>query len=482
MSTWDEIKNQPEKLSGMVNEIGTRDTGKRFGKNKDTINHWLKKHGYEYDPDLQKWEKDEKINDNDFEYLLNTISSQNIDIEVKKDSYIIYKDDKKIELSKDKLKNLYYDYCELNLTQEETALKNDIIKPDFKIIKQAFDMIHDSLPLTDEEILENSVEDNIMEVLKNKKRKIHEQKPIEELRHLRDIAEKYYKQYYQAERIIEEVDINPIEFSPSQFKIEPSDKKNDMLITLADLHYGKQVISDLVMGVEEDFNRNTLEKRLNTFKEEIIKNIEIYKPDRIYIVDLGDIADDPQAQTYPNQHLNQDVTGADQILGCVDLVSQFILDIHQYHDNIKYIQMPGNHSADELNADIIIGSMISRLLESYRTIETKVVKKFYHYEKINEHNFIFSHGNHLSNSKYKRENNLLNIMRAMNLNGYTYFITGHKHHESDTGTSYEHKQVPSIVGNDSYSSERLNVNSRPAQMHFIVTEPGLTGRYKTYFY
>jgi len=481
MSSWDEIKKKPEKLSSMVNEVGTRETGKRFGKNKDTVNHWLKKHGYEYNPDLQKWEKDEKINDNEFEQLLNSISSQNIHIKVKEDSYIIIKDDKRLKVSKEKLKNLYYDYCELNLTQEETAIKNDIIKPDFKIIKQAFDIIHDSLPLTNEQILDNSVEDNIMEVLKNKKRKIQEKKPIEELRHLRNIAEKYYEKYYQAQRIVEELEIEPISFSPSDYKVDPSPEKNDMLVTLADLHYGKQVLADMVMGVEEDFNTNTLERRLKKYQEDIIKNIKIHKPDKVYIVDLGDIADDPQAQTYPNQILNQDVTGADQILGCVELISDFILNIHQYHDNIKYIQLPGNHSADELNVDVLIGGMIEKLLESYKTIETEVVKKFYHYEKINEHNFIFSHGNHLSNSKYKRENNLLNIMRAMNLNGYTYFITGHKHHESDTGTSYEHKQVPSIVGNDSYSSERLNVNSRPAQMHFIVSESGLTGRRKTYF-
>jgi len=482
MKSWDEIKNQPERLANMVNELGTRETGKQFGKNKDTVNNALKKYGYEYDIQEQKWVKQEKMETNDFEQLLNKIAGSSINIEIRDNVYCIQKGSEEVIIDKQKLKSIYYDYCEMNLTQEETAIKNDLILDDFKIIKQAFDIIHDSLPLTNEEILHNSAEDNIEEILKNKKRKIKEKKPIEELRYLRGIAEKYYTKYFQAERILEEVNVEPITYEKSETYLHVEDTKDRiMIVTLADLHYGKQVLSKKVIGVDEDYNVKTLKDRLSYYKDQIVDRILLYKPEKLYIVNLGDVTDDPLSNTYPNQIHHQEVVGEQQILGCTKLLSQFILDLYQYQNNIKSIFLPGNHGHDVVNPDILIGGIMEQLLEKYDDITVDSIKRYYKLEKILNHNFIFSHGNFLSKSDNKRETEILNIINSLRLQGNTYLFTGHEHHEHESGTGFEHKKLPSIVGSDFYSAEKLNVNSRPSQMFFIVDKTGLSGRYKVYF-
>ena len=485
MNNWEKIKQNPEKLKNMVNELGTRETGERFNVSKCTVNDWLKKFGFKYNFDSQKWEKDGEVEKEQeemgkFEKYLNEISTRNIDIQLKEDTYIIRKDDEKVEVDKDRLEDLYYNYCELNLSQEETALNNDMIKDDFKLIKSAFDIIHDSLPLTDEEILNNSAEDNIKKILKNKKRKIKEKKPIEELRYLRNIAEKYYEKHYFADKIIEEIDIVKLDYTPPNIHLDKRDM--DMLVTLADLHTGKEVLSSKVIGVERDFNKDTLKDRMNTYRDRIVDRIKLFKPEKLYITSMGDIADNPLSNTYPNQIYHQDLTGEEQILECADIIAEFIMDIRHYHDDIKYTALPGNHTDSRMNVDILISGIVEKML-SNQDIEFDVVNQMYKVQKIRDNNFIFAHGEHIRNGTNTQENDILNIIYALGLkNGNNYVITAHKHHEeANEGVNYEHIKLPSIVGSDGYSANQLNVSvKRPAQMYFTI-DSGETGKFKVYF-
>lgn len=469
---WNEIKQNPEELANLTNEIGTRGVGDRFQKNKDTVVHWLKKHGYEYTN--KKWEKD----DDTFEKYLQEISDENIKVKKDNDTYTIYYQEQSATVSQDKLQQLYYDYCELNLTIEETAVKNNMVTDDFKIIKKAFDIIHDTLPLTDKEILEKSPEENIKEIIDKKKRKIKEQKPVEELRELRKIADKYYEQYYQAERILDNIEnkIPSINYKPQQIDYEPQPK--DLMITLSDLHYGKLVLSEHVLGIDEDYNKQTFKVRLNKYKEKIIEKINQLQPETIYVVYLGDLSDDPTAKTYPNQHFHQDVSQESQIFECADLLNKFILDISTYNPNIQIVILPGNHGDEIVNPDIVIGGIVERVLD----FNVDVVKSPYQVLKIRDNNFIFSHGHFLRNGKNTKENDILNIIHSLNLHrSNTYLITAHTHHEEGEGSGYEHKQVPSLVGADGYAANKLNKFARAAQMGFAVEEDGLTDRFKVYF-
>lgn len=465
---WEKIKHQPETLLELVNELGTRGVGDRFNINKDTVNYWLKKYDYEYNPSEHKWEKPEiKIKDPDIEFS---------------DTYTVETDDgKEIELSKEELKQIYYDYCELNLTQEETAIKNGIIKDDLKVILRDFGIIHDSLPVPDDEILEKEPEEVIEQILINKKRKIKEMKPAEELRHLRSVAKKFYQEDYHTNKILESLEdkLPTINIQVSDRDIEKEER--EMVITLADWHYGKKVLSSQLLG-DNSYNKHIFKERIEKYKNKILESIEKQNPKKIHIVNLGDIADDPQSKTYPNQLYNQDVVGEEQILECSQYVTEFVLGIYkEYNVDFDLIFMKGNHSDSILNADILIGGIVKKMLSGY-DINVDAEKKDFKIIKSMGNNIILNHGDNLRSGKNTRENDILNIIHSLNLQGKnTYFINGHKHHEDGEGINYERKQVPSLVGSDTYSQNRLNVNARPAQMFFYSEKDGLTKRQKVYF-
>lgn len=463
---WDKLKKQPEQLVDMVNELGTRGVGERFDKNKDTVNHWLKKYGYEYNPSNQKWESKAKYED---------IKE---DVEETEDGYLINGD---IELTKEQLEDIYYDYCELNLTQEETAIKNGLIKDDLKEVLKALGIIHDSLPVPDKEILEKDPKEVVEKILMNKKRKIKEMKPAEELRYLRKLADKHLKKDYYVDRVIEELKEELPKLDNLKINHEPIEtNENEMLITLADLHYGKKVLSEQLLGNNE-YNKKIFTERMNKYRDRIIHRIKTEKPQKIYITNLGDVADDPQSNTYPNQLHNQDVVGEKQILECAKHLTEFILSIYDVHSNIEVIGMKGNHSDDVLNADVLIMGIVKELL-SPLGIKVDAEKRDFKVINLLGNNVILNHGDNIRGGKSTRENDILNIIHALNLQGKnTYFITGHKHHEDGEGINYERKQVPSLVGSDTYSQNKLNVNSRPAQMFFFFNEDGMGLREKVYF-
>lgn len=479
---WEEVKNRPDKLVDMVNELGTRGVGERFNKNKDTINHWLKKYGFEYDPDHHKWirEQENFESEDEFESYINEKSKSKV---IKtEDGYKIKYDNQEIDLTREELQQIYYDYCELGITQKETAIKNGIILDDLEIVLKTFDITHKELPVTEEEILEKDPKEVIAQIIQNKKRKIKEMKPTEEIRYLRKLADKHLQDDYYTDRVINELkeDLKEINININRIEINKTKEGRELLIMLSDWHYGKRVLRENLLG-DNSYNSAIFKERIDKYRDKIIEKIKLLKPSKIVIVNLGDIADDPQSQTYPGQVHNQEIVGEKQILQCAKHLTEFILSIAQYHDNIEVLGVTGNHSDTTLNADALIIGIVDQLLENTDIKVDSTKRDFKVIKSINSY-CVFTHGNNLRSGKNTKENDILNILHSLNLQGKnTYIINGHLHHESGEGINYERKGVPSLVGNDGYSQNQLNVSSRPAQMFFLVDSDGLTERYKVYF-
>ena len=327
---WEQLKHKPETLVDMVNELGTRGVGDRFNKNKDTINHWLKKYGYEYDPSTHKWGKEgeteeEEVDLDEFEEYLNQKGKSKVS--KTENGYKINKDNVEVDLSKEELKQIYYDYCELGITKKETAVKNGFILDDLEIILKTFDIVHKELPVTEEEILEKDPKQIVQQIIQNKKRKIKEMKPAEEMRYLRKLADKHLKDDYYTDRVIEELrdDLKTIKIELDDLEITYSEKDRVMVVVLSDWHYGKKVLKEQLLG-DNEYNSSVFKERIDKYRKAVIEEIELRNPQKVIIVNLGDIADDPQSRTYPGQVHNQDVTGEKQVLR----IKQQTVHIKQY--------------------------------------------------------------------------------------------------------------------------------------------------------
>jgi hypothetical protein len=65
---------------------------------------------------------------------------------------------------------------------------------------------------------------------------------------------------------------------------------------------------------------------------------------------------------------------------------------------------------------------------------------------------------------------------------HTYIVQGHLHHRSSEGPSYERILLPSIVGGDILSNNKMLTTSRPAQQMFVFEKgEGLTTKKNIYF-
>jgi len=488
---WGEVRNNPEKLVELANELGLRGVADRFSEisSKETVRNALHRNDAEYDRRSGKWVYEEKsttnfINDDNFvEFLQERVKNTSVDIEKNNDVYLIKEGSYEVELSVEQLKDIYSYYCELGLSAEKTARLVDKNPKDIKLAKRAFRFSHHSVPVPEEELLEKDIEDAIEEILAIKEKKLRDLKPIKELEYLRDIRDKYFEEHYQADRVISELSdlISSKEYDEPEIVIENYNDDMDMVVVLSDWHYGKLVLRNQIAGEDNEYNSQVFNKRINKYFNRIIEKINLYEPKKIHIVNLGDIADGPNADIYPGQEYSQDVRGELQLLNCASALKQFVWNIYDYHGSVDVIGLPGNHSTGEMNTDMLIVGMVSEWLED-TNIGFDIVKQPFKVVDIQNSSFIFNHGDNLRSGTNTRENDILNILHAYDLQDRsTYFISAHKHHESGEGVGYEHKQVPSLVGADDYARNRLNVSSRPAQMFFLVEGDRMTGRYKIYF-
>ena len=478
---WDDIKEDEQQLAQLANELSASKIARKYGVDHKTVTYWLDKHGYIYYD--KKWIKEDDIEEEAEEVIEDEETSKGINVDEFETYYHVYTDKRAINISKHKLKQIYKNYCEYGVTQDETCTKCNIAMEDFKLVKKAFGFVHDSIPYPDDEIENRPIEDLVDETIQRRKQKYEELLQVKEMRRLKRIEKKYQEDLHFAKQVINEIEdtITADDYIEPKYEIKEVNNKKLMIISLADLHYGKKVLGNLILGQEEGFNKNILKDRLNKYLNEVIEEIKTLKPYKIIVVDTGDITDDPQAQTYENQVYNQDVTRESQLFGCADLVKEFIKELYNYITNIKAIFLPGNHSDSRLNSDIIIGNIVQRELANY-DIDFDIVNKPFKVEKELGFNLVFNHGNNIRNGKNTGEVDRLNIIQRLRLQKEnTYLFTGHYHSEKGDGTGYERHQLPSIVGNDDFNANDLNVFSRPAQMFFTLTKDGLTGRRKVYF-
>lgn len=126
----------------------------------------------------------------------------------------------------------------------------------------------------------------------------------------------------------------PINFDYTPNHVKDSDK--DLIIHLTDIHYGVDIDTPL-----NKCNSDIIADRLKLFLDEIADAVELYKPQKAYLIIGGDLI---QGLIHLNARLEAKEHIVDQIIHVSDLVSNFIFELSKMFQSVEVHSTAGNHS------------------------------------------------------------------------------------------------------------------------------------------
>lgn len=476
---FDTIKKDADKLLDLLIQEGSqRAAARRFGVDHKTIKYWMDQYGITTDDYLNPSnERKEGKKEQKPDY-------------VKKGNYwIVDASHDEVIISEKDLREFKRLYCgDDPLTINQCRSELGMTRRDLYAVKTAFSITHDSIPFTREEVKKKSVEEMTEEDIVRKERQFFKKQEAELQKKALKENKKYKKQEYFNDRIIEKIEkvMDQHNFENNityDFNIKTKTART-LLINMSDWHKGKLVCSESVWGAD-GFNKNKYYKYIKKYLESIAYKIKVEKPESVYVLNYGDGCDNPAADQYPNQIKHQDVKYENQFVEFVFDVKHFLEEVQSLFPEIKYSYVKGNHSKGNFNWDLACGKMIEKMFEKIQRIFVDNRQDNIKLHKIYDFNIIQLHGENMPkrldtpSAKIKSRN----LLKMKNLcEDKSYIVQGHYHHQGEEGTGYKRIMLPSMVGGDILSNEKIKVSSRPAQELLIVTEnEGLTDQCMIYF-
>ena len=395
------------------------------------------------------------------------------------DIYIVYTQSGTVEIDKETLRKLKQLYCEQKLTINQVCRELDMPRPDFWAVKTAFGITKDDIPYLDEDLETRTIEELVDESLERKKRQYFIRLQQQEIEKSLAELKEYRRKDYFADKIIQSIqgELSGLA-QPPKTPPTPVRKRNcTVVINKSDWHKGKLIADNIV--TDNRYNHRVYEKRKRQFIQEAISYIDENQPERVILIDYGDGPDDPNAQTYHGQVLNQDSTGNEQIVGYVEDTRDIIHALYQVSPELKVISIPGNHSNGFINWDLLAYQMVEILFKDY-DIDFDCSDKPSKVVHIYDSSIVATHGNHIRKGKTTAELDTMSLFRMYGLNTKkSYLVQGHLHHYE--GTAYRRILLPSMCGADDLAENIMNTTSRPAQLLFLFTEEGLKEERYIYF-
>lgn len=379
-----------------------------------------------------------------------------------------------------------------NLTAYDICVKYNLSPKIFNEYKSIFNLTKSSEPLTDEELVEYSVEDNVNSLLESNRFKILNEFEKKKLKQTQLDALKWKKFEINFLDPVSNILENwmPPSYTPRQFNLVKKINDKTLLINVADIHVGAKADARF-MYRQKEWKASDLSEAMKNYSQKIIDVIQ----ERQYgykdaVVTLGgDIIHTLTGYTDKGTKLNYEFIEEDQIDFAFSMLVLFIENILSIFPNVSVKSVSGNHSS---LGDYVISKMLEIYFRSEKRISFEISNQRYLPFKIYNSLFVLDHGSSfkgvrskLPNRGSERNSYIQSILLAKpellkDLN-QKYFITNDKHHfEYEEHTDFEMILCPSIVGGDRYS-DLLGFGSRPSQCVFTIDKTGITEIIKLYF-
>lgn len=300
------------------------------------------------------------------------------------------------------------------------------------------------------------------------------------LNHERKAFNKQLKELSELEDLNKELieilkELKPLTIKDLCQKRIKTDNSDILLVQLSDLH-----INELTNEFREtNFGIETASKRLQKFANEIKKEIKNRKIDKVVLFMTGDICN---SDSILSKQANNSSNKATSIIMAFKLLKQFICDIYLECQNIYIGAVCGNEGrlqgtdiffTDENlvtnSPDYIVYNMLSEIFEDFEDIKFLDGRNAEQVVNINGQNILFTHG--VAYQKGEVNKSVMQTIARYSDKGVNirFCVFGHLH---SAFLSDFFMRSSSLVGNNSYASTMLNLNSRASQNIAIISHDG----------
>jgi len=369
-------------------------------------------------------------------------------------------------------------------TVEEVALKYSIPVRYLEEYKKVHSITRDSLPLSSEEILENSIETNATQLLEEKKFSIAQAYEKLDWKDTQKDATAWRE--FQAERL-DPFALALETWEPPKLKAFPTPqgqvKGKTLVIGLSDLHFGSAANARYMFNRPSWSTENTVEA-VDKYATKIIGVIyeRTYQFNKAVILGLGDLIHSINGKTSRGTELKYDCVREEQLEYALTSIAAFITRILGVIPKVDVHSVYGNHNYETEMA-------LFRALEMAFSKDDRI--KFYHYSSrpasFREGNtlLLLDHGYDSlekvyvpagSDSKLQLHVQSLLLSNPEILIGIKHriFCMGDKHHwENIEYNDFEFFMFGTVLGSDEHANV-LNLRNRPRQSCLVLDDDGVS--------
>lgn len=279
------------------------------------------------------------------------------------------------------------------------------------------------------------------------------------------------------DELLEEKIINAInKLKPLEIPEKPGYYLNrkEYILTIADLHYGKEVLIKGLFGETlNEYSPEICEKRLWNLANKVI---EIIKRDEINCLRIYNLSDNIEGILRMSQLMKLRYGVVDATIKVSELLANWLNEISKYtkvkysmcqdgnHDEIRsLIGKKGTFVEDNMNK--IIFTFLKERLKDNPNIEIIEQHTEMIFDKVCGYNVLAFHGDTKNLKKAIIDYSSIYDVKI------SYLFGGHMHHsqQEDVGIDSEIILVPSIIGIDDFSMQ-LRRTSNPAAKMFCFEE------------
>jgi hypothetical protein len=350
-----------------------------------------------------------------------------------------------------------------------------------------FNLTHDSLPVTDEELTTQSDDELLGRLKELRKFSLHQKFEKESWDNIRADAAKWrafeYKQYGPFLDFLEKYEPKPIKPLPCKYDGRGGDRT--MLIGLSDVHYGSHVHPRYIYndkhskdgGWSIEHTKEAVDNYFLQIKEEV--GSRKYKFEKAILCSLGDIIHGINGFTEKGQKLETFPLGQEQYDGAFDSLTHFIARTLEVFNKCEVHSVAGNHS--------LLDTILFKALAAYFRTDDRVTFNIYDSQhamfKVYNTLFVMEHGASpyfkakLPSTKTARKSYIqdLFLSHPEKLVGAKtkVFLSADQHHfEACEMGDIEQYMFSTLVGADKYADHNGWKNN-PRQNCLVVDKDGV---------
>ena len=342
---------------------------------------------------------------------------------------------------------------------------------------------HDTVPITDEELVQNKGNEAIRRVLQTKRTAIQQELQHQDWKQTQNDAEQW--RLFEAGKLSPFTRVldswTPPKLPSLKLPVFKKIKKNIFVATLSDLHIGQRALSsELTKGA--DYNAEIVARVIDDYSVKIIKDVadRSYSFEKCVIISAGDILHSLTGETEKGTVLQCDILGEAQFELALNCLHRFITRMLEIFGTVEVHSTKGNHSA----ADWILFKTLECAFNANSNIVFNNYKSRTSIFRIKNTAILLDHGESdyikakVPTSDIGRESYVQNKFLELGEKLGTgiksrVFFQGDKHHfEQSEFRGFEFIMLSSCVLGDKYS-DHLGLHSRPRQNCFVINDDGI---------